>query len=160
MVHLEKINGNNVWDIIKLSVNESQRAFVAGNDISIIEAYIAITGNGHAFPFGIYDDEAPVGFIMIGYGTDDHWEDPPAIAGNNYNIWRLMIDEKYQYRGYGKAALALAIDFIRTFPCGKADKCWVSYAQENKTAEKLYRSFSFEPCGEKNDDEIIAVLNL
>ena len=43
MLKLEKVNGKNVWDILKLSVSEEQKAFVAGNDISIIEAYTAIT---------------------------------------------------------------------------------------------------------------------
>lgn len=56
MLRLEKINGKNVWDILKLRVKEEQMSFVAGNDISIIEAYTTITGSGHAFPFGIYDD--------------------------------------------------------------------------------------------------------
>ena len=65
MLHLEKVNGNNVWDILKLTVSKSQKNFVATNEISIIEAYTAITGNGHAFPFGIYDEDKPVGFLMI-----------------------------------------------------------------------------------------------
>ncbi len=42
MLHLEKVNGNNVWDILKLTVSESQKNFVATNEISIIEAYTAI----------------------------------------------------------------------------------------------------------------------
>ena len=54
MIHLEKINGENVWDILKLNVSDSQKNYVASNDISIIEAYIAITSNGYAFPFGIH----------------------------------------------------------------------------------------------------------
>lgn len=66
MVHLEKINGENVWDILKLRVSDSQKNFVAGNDTSIIEAYTTITSNGHALPFGIYEDHHPVGFVMIG----------------------------------------------------------------------------------------------
>ena len=41
MLHLEKVNGNNVWDILKLAVSESQKNFVATNGISIIEAYTA-----------------------------------------------------------------------------------------------------------------------
>ena len=45
MVRLEKINGKNVWDILKLKVAESQRHFVSSNDRSIIEAYVAIAGN-------------------------------------------------------------------------------------------------------------------
>ena len=50
MIHLEKINGENIWDILNLNVSDSQKNFVASNDISIIEAYTAITSNGYAFP--------------------------------------------------------------------------------------------------------------
>ena len=50
MLRLEKINGKNVWDILKLEVSDNQKSFVAANNISIIEAYTAITGNGYAFP--------------------------------------------------------------------------------------------------------------
>lgn len=39
MLELEKITGKNVWDILRLRVSEQQKTFVAGNDISIIEAY-------------------------------------------------------------------------------------------------------------------------
>ena len=53
MVRIEKVNAKNIWDILKLHVSKEQESFVAPNDLSIIEAYIAITGNGHAFPFGI-----------------------------------------------------------------------------------------------------------
>ena len=86
MLRLEKITGKNVWDILKLCVSEKQKNFVASNDISIIEAYTAITGNGYAFPFGIYEDDTPVGFLMIGFDTDDYWEDAPLIAKGNYNL--------------------------------------------------------------------------
>ena len=96
MVHLEKINGENIWDILKLRVSESQKNFVASNEISILEAYAAIASNGYAFPFGIFDGDAPVGFVMVGYDKDDCWKDAPAIAEGNYNLWRLMIDENYQ----------------------------------------------------------------
>ena len=92
MLRLEKINRKNVCDIVKLHVSEDQKNFVAANDVSIIEAYLSITGNGYAFPFGIYEDDVPVGFLMIGFGTDDYWDDAPKIAKGNYNLWRLMID--------------------------------------------------------------------
>ena len=97
---------------------------------------------------------------MIGFGTDEYWEAPPKIAENTYNIWRFMIDRRYQHKGLGKAALKLVLDFIRTYPCGKSEKCWLSYEPENTAAEKLYSSFGFVPNGEKDGDEIIAVLNL
>ena len=160
MVRLERVNGGNIYDIIELEVHESQRKFVSDNKMSIVDAYGAMTGGGNAFPLGIYDDDSPVGFLMIGFDVDEYWEDYPEIAVGSYNIWRLMIDRRYQGRGYGKAAMKLALEFIRTYPCGKAEKCWLSYEPDNHAAEKLYRSFGFVPNGEKDGDEVIAVLDL
>lgn len=160
MLHLEKVNGKNVWDILQLEVKESQKEFVASNEVSIIEAYTAITANGYAFPFGIYEDEQLVGFLMIGYDSDDDWEDAPGIAENNYNFWRLMIDKKYQGKGYGRKALELALDFIKTCPCGKAKYCWLSYEPENTVAKKLYESFGFKENGDMDGEEVIAILRL
>ena len=160
MIRLEKINKKNVWDILKLRVSENQRPFVASNDISIIEAYISQNENGHAFPFGIYDDETPVGFCMIGYGVDDSWIDAPAVAKDSYHIWRLMIDEKFQGKGFGKEAMKRILDFIRTNPCGLAEKCWLSYEPENIAAKKLYHSFGFQETGDLDKHKRIAAINL
>ncbi len=160
MLRLEKVTGKNVWDILKLHVKDDQKNFVADNDISIIEAYTAIVGGGTAFPFGLYDYDTAVGFLMIGYDTDDCWENPPKIAQNNYSLWRLMIDWRYQHRGYGRAAVALALDFIRTMPCGNAEYCWLSYEPENSCAKHLYHAFGFHETGEMDGEEIIAVLKL
>ena len=161
MLRLEKVTGKNVWEILKLEVLDDQKYFVAGNDTSIIEAYIAITGNGHAFPIGIYEGDTPVGFIMIGFDVDDYWDDAPEIARGNYNLWRLMIDKKYQGKGYGKEAVRLALEFINTFPCGSAEYCWLSYEPENEAARKLYRSFGFvEMKMPEGWDEVPAVLKL
>ena len=160
MIHLERVNGDTIWDILKLTVADHQKNFVAGNDVSIIEAYIAITSNGYAYPFGIFEDDTPVGFVMIGYDKDEYWKDAPAIADGNYNLWRLMIDKAHQNKGYGRQAVELALRFIRTFPCGKADFCWLSYEPENTVAKSLYASFGFVETGDKDGEEQIAVLKL
>ncbi|WP_455937165.1 GNAT family N-acetyltransferase [Gemella morbillorum] len=160
MLRLKKINRENVWNILKLEVSDDQKSFVATNGISIIEAYTAITGNGYAFPFAIYEDDIPVGFLMIGYDADDYWEDAPKIAKGNYNLWRLMIDKNYQGKGLGKEAIRLALDFINTFPCGIGEYCWLSYEAGNDIARQLYSSFGFVETGEKDGEELIAVLKL
>lgn len=164
MIHLEKINAQNVWDLVALKVSESQEDFVAPNETSIIEAYTAIGTGCTAFPFGIFDDKTPVGFLMIGHNEaafDELCEDEvPEILRNNYTVWRLMIDEKYQQKGYGREAVRLALEFIRTFPCGKAEYCVLSYEPENIIAKKLYASFGFEETGEIAGGEAIAVLKL
>ena len=160
MLHLEKISGKNVWDVLKLRPADDQVTFIAPNTVSIIEAYIALTSNGHAFPFAVCDGDTPVGFLMIGYDVDDDWEDAPAAAYGNYSLWRLMIDEAYQGRGYGSKAVKLALEFIRSKPCGEAQYCWLSYEPENDRARQLYHSFGFTETGEMDGEEVIALLKL
>ena len=157
MVRLERINSKNVWEILDLRVNEQQRTFVADNRRSMIEAYLCIAGGGHVFPFAIFAGDTPVGFAMIGYGTDEEWENPPAVAAHSYNIWRFMIDERYQRKGYGKLALKLLLEFVSSMPCGDSEFCWLSYAPENRIAKKLYEVFGFSETGEMDEGELIAV---
>ena len=95
MIRLEAISGKKRMGYPEAARRRGAEKLFAPNDVSIIEAYIAITHHGHAFPFGIYDGDTPVGFCMIGFGTDDEWEDAPAIARNSYHLWRFMIGYRY-----------------------------------------------------------------
>ncbi len=164
MIHLEPIDAKNIWDVLDLKVARAQKGFVASNDISIVQAYVAQGTGCSAFPFAICRDSKPVGFLMIGFNEAALYEldgeTPPASLKNNYSIWRLMIDKKYQNRGYGREAIRLALEFIRTWPCGKAEYCEISYEPENEVAGALYRSCGFAENGEKDGDEIVAVLKL
>ena len=160
MLKLKEINRNNIGEILKLEVFDNQKSFVATNNSSIIEVYIAITENNHVFTFGIYKDETPIGFLMIGYDVNSDDEGAPKIAKGNYNIWRLMIDKKFQGKGFGKKAMNLALGFINTFPCGTAEYCWLSYESDNDVARQLYKSAGFVETGEKDGDEIVAIMKL
>ena len=71
-----------------------------------------------------------------------------------------MIDKSYQNNGFGKEAVKLALDFVKTFPCGKAEYCWLSYEPENQVARKLYSSFGFVETGDMDGEELIATLKL
>ncbi len=161
MIHLEKVDHRNVWDIVDLTIFESQYPFVASNDQSLMEAYIAITSeDAYAYPFGIYDDDTLVGFLMIGYNEAGIEDDAPDILKDNYCLWRLMIDKNHQGKGFGREAVRLALEFIRTWPHGKAEYCVLSYEPENEVAKKLYASFGFVENGEMDGDEVVAVLKL
>lgn len=160
MLKLRKINRNNVEAILKLEVFDKQKSFVATNNSSIIEAYIAITENNHVFTFGIYNDDTPIGFLMIGFDVNSDDEGAPKIAKGNYNIWRLMIDKKFQGKGFGKKAMDLALEFINTFPCGIAKYCWLSYENDNDVARQLYKSVGFVETDEKDGDEIVTIMKL
>ena len=145
---------------MKLEVFDNQKSFVAPNNISIIEAYLAITENNDVFTFGIYNDDAPVGFLMIGFDVNSDDEGAPKIAKGNYNIWRFMIDKKFQGKGFGKKAMNLALEFVNTFPCGTAKYCWLSYESDNDIARQLYQSVGFVETDEKDREEIVAILKL
>lgn len=166
MIHLEKIDPKNVWDVIDLKVKKEQKHFVASNIVSIAQAYVAIGTACTAFPFAVVNGKKPVGFLMIGfneaalYDYDVGGVKAPEVLKNNYSIWRLMIDKRYQKRGYGKEVIKLALDFIRTWPCGRAEYCSLSYEPENEVAANLYHSFGFAENGEMDGDEIVAVLKL
>ena len=160
MLELKKINRNNVGEILKLEVFDNQKSFVATNNSSIIEAYIAITENNDVFTFGIYKEDKPIGFLMIGFDVNSDDEGAPRIANGNYNIWRLMIDKKFQGKGYGKKAMDLALEFVNTSPCGTAKYCWLSYESDNNVARQLYKSVGFVETEEKDGEEIVAIMKL
>ena len=159
MIYIKKVDKNNVWDLLKLEVADEQKNFVATNTESIVEAYLTVDAGGVALPFGIYCGDTPVGFLMIGY-DDLPGEKNPSVSKGNYCIWRFMIDKKHQGKGFGRQALSAALDHVRSFPCGKAEKCFLSYEPENTVAAKLYHSFGFVENGEYDDGEVIAVLTL
>ena len=160
MLHFEPIIPENAPAITALQVSPAQRTFVAPNSRSLEEAEACNRAGGFALPLGIYDGDIPVGFVMLGFGVDDDWENPPAIAHGNYNLWRLMIDQSHQGKGYGRQAMQLALDYIRTYPCGPAQYCWLSYEPENLVAKRLYESFGFAETGEMDENEIISLLKL
>lgn len=159
MVEFKKITFDNLFQVASLSVADEQKSFVASNCESLMEAYVAVTNNQPALPFGIFYGNTAVGFIMFGYGSTGD-EDEPEVAEGNYCIWRFMIDQKFQNKGYGKEAIKVAMEYLKTEPCGKASKCWLSYEPENVVAKKLYASLGFIENGEMCGKEIVAVKTL
>lgn len=158
MIELRKITLENRRAIFNLEVSEEQRRFVASNLSSVASCYVLATNGGHPFPFAIYADEQPVGFVMLTYGNTGY--ELPSIVDDSYCILRLMIDKQYQNRGYGREAMKKILEFIRTFPAGPARYCWIPYGTDNITAKKLYESFGFRDNGEICDNEPITVLQL
>ena len=57
-------------------------------------------------------------------------------------------------------ALKLLLDYIRSFPDGEEELWSTSWEPENEVAAKLYHDFGFIENGEKDGDEIVAVLKL
>ncbi len=159
MIYMEEVNSSNIWSLIKLKVDSDQENFVATNTESILEAYVTITDNKPALPFGIFNDKnEAVGFLLLGYGRV--YEDDPKLSDENYVLWRLMIDREHQGKGYGREALSLAIDYLRKNNKYGAKHCWISYEATNEVARQMYFNFGFRETGEVSDGEIVAVIDL
>ena len=173
-IHLEKVTEDNVEAIVDLNVSKEQRKYVASNTWSLIDAYLSLAEGKPVFPFGIYNGKTLVRFIMISYDNDwSGYERDAWLNSENYRfykdkyyyyVWRFMIDKRFQGRGYGREALRLALEFTRTFPCGKAEYCVLSYGPTNEPSKRFYSSFGFEELNEPgyydDDDEISAVMKL
>lgn len=92
-IRLVKVNMKNFDDLIDLEVEESQKEYVASNIYSLAEAYATASDGKCVQPFGIYDGDTPIGFLMIGFDIRECWDDEvPDFAKNSYLIWRFIID--------------------------------------------------------------------
>ena len=147
MIKLAEITNANVWKVCALEPFDNQKDFVAENIQSLAEAYATRNEGNNALPLAVYNDESLIGFVMIGKGTVGD-ENESDLIKENYCIWRLMIDKKYQGQGFGMQTLDAVMDLIRTFPFGEAEKVWLSYEPENTHARDIYRKYGFIENGE------------
>jgi diamine N-acetyltransferase len=102
-VTLREITKENWREVVRLKVAPHQEPFVASNAMSIAEAHF---NPDFAWFRAIYAGDVPVGFLML---QDD-------VAQHGYFLWRLMIGEPYQGRGYGRKALELLCAHVKTRP--------------------------------------------
>ena len=153
MPELRPVTIENWQSLIKLKVREDQTGLVASNLYSIAQAQFGDEYEGHwgLYPFGIYDDGGvPVGFLMYGLNFDH----PRQQAF----IQRLMVDEKYQGKGYGRFAMQKMIETFRGDE--RIREVGISYEPHNEGARKLYASLGFMETGEMVEGEVVAVLKL
>ncbi len=141
-VSLREITRDNLTPILKLSVKENQNKFVAPNAVSIAQAHF----EEHAWFRAIYAGEEPVGFVMLYIDT----------SKATYHLWRFMIDQRFQGKGYGEQALELVIDYVRSLPDAKEFS--LSYVPAEGGPEPFYRKFGFVETGEWDDDEKVMCL--
>ncbi|MBR2549648.1 MAG: GNAT family N-acetyltransferase [Clostridiales bacterium] len=132
MIFFREITRENIDEVLALNVDDNQKSYVSTNAESLAQAYVY---SDTAYPFAVYDDDIIVGFIMMGYYE----------AKEYYTLWKLMIDKRYQNRGYGKEALKLGIRFLRER--FEVSEIYTGVVPENITAKNLYKSVGFKETG-------------
>lgn len=147
-INLREVTRETLRSICKLDAGDGALQ-VAPNAVSIAEASF----HAEAWFRAIYDDETPVGFVMLYDPTLSNQPEEP-----HFFLWRLMIDRAHQRKGLGHAAVRLLIDHVRTRP--GAETLLVSHMRAVDALGRFYGSFGFEYTGEEEDGEKVMALKL
>jgi diamine N-acetyltransferase len=143
---LREITEDTVATICRLSdtLTEPQKFMVAPNAFSLAQALF----NKKAWYRAIYAGKAAVGFIML-YDDD---EEP------DYFLWRFMIAEPCQGRGYGAQAIQRLVEYVKTRP--NAKELGVSCGLGPGSPEQFYVKQGFVSTGEMLDGELVLKMSL
>ena len=143
-ITLKEVTAENFNRISKLKVKENQQNFVAPNAYSVAQSKF--------YPSWVclaaYAGEVPVGFTMYGIEEED----------NSLWIIRMMIDEEFQGKGYGRETLQAVVEYIKSRNYVK--EIFLSFVPGNDTAKKLYESFGFKDTGRFEQGEFVYKLEL
>jgi diamine N-acetyltransferase len=132
---IRKVTANNKREILSLRVAENQKHFIETTEECLLEAE-----QWEEFrPVGLYVDDVPVGFAMYGYLGD-------GKGGGNVWIDRLMIDENFQGKGFGRHFMELLIEKVLA-EYGE-QPIYLSVYPANTDAIRLYEKLGFVFIGE------------
>jgi diamine N-acetyltransferase len=147
-LRLVEITDDNFDVAVGIQVREDQNRFVAPVLRSLAQAYVH---HEFAWPRLLLDGDKAVGFIMVKFEPED--EDPDFRAA----IWRLNIAEEHQGRGYGRFAVAGAVEEARRRGFQRLTVTWVP---EEGGPEDFYLGLGFRRTGRVEGSEVLGELLL
>src|SRR5262249_3100564 len=106
-VTLGEITDVNRDAVLALGVAPEQERFVGSVGGALAEA----AEYPHARPWyrAVFADGNPVGFVMVSWNVEPQ---PPEIIGPWF-LWKLLIDERHQGRGYGREVVRQVAELVR-----------------------------------------------
>ncbi len=144
-VSLRPVTVESLDDVLALAVRPDQSHLVATNAKSIAQAHF----DERAWFRAIYVDETAVGFLMVHHDVED---------GVDF-LWRMMIDEQHQGRGYGRQAMELLIEETREQrPHVRA--LMLSHLPLEGNAGLFYEGIGFTHTGNAIRDELVMRMEL
>nr|WP_230082385.1 MULTISPECIES: GNAT family N-acetyltransferase [unclassified Streptococcus] len=135
MVTLRLVDEENFAQVIDLSLAEEDRSFVASNLRSLADCWL-YRENGDVFPYAIYANHQVVGFALVDVDEEEAC----------YMIWRLMIDNSQQGKGYGKTAILALMEQAKAI--GKYNTIRADFVKGNQKMERLLHSLGFVNFGQ------------
>ncbi|CUI04269.1 GNAT family N-acetyltransferase [Massilia antarctica] len=147
-ITLQAVTEDNFDTIVELPLLPEQQDYLASNAYSIAQASFYPDS---FFTRAIYLDDKPIGFLMYVSLADEG--EPGAYA-----IYRFMVDSGEQGKGYGRRAIGLVLDEIRSRP--DATVIQICYWPTNQTAKDFYASLGFVETGLDEEGEMYAEIRL
>ncbi len=145
-VYLKEITAENWYACTQLSVREEQKALFPVPVVYWM-ASSKYEYNNELELLAVYCGACPVGIVAYGIDPDI---DTPWIT-------TVMIDQKYQGKGYGKKAVKQLIKYIcQKHPC---KKIIIAHRPDNLIAANLYASLGFKEV-DRTETEIIRCLDV
>ncbi|WP_217899305.1 GNAT family N-acetyltransferase [Blastococcus mobilis] len=139
------MTAENVRAVCDLRVAAGQESFVAPDAVSLAEAYV----HEQAWCRAAYAGDDLVGFVMLHDTARDQ----------GYMLWRLMVDARFQGRGYGRQVVDQVLAYVRTRP--GATRLSVGAHQGVGGPGPFYESLGFVPTGEViGGEEVVYALPL
>ena len=139
MIRLTEITEDNWLEAAGLTVSNEQKNFVAPAIGIIARGYVYRYYNAKVFL--IEDDDTTVGLALVREFT----EEPLG-----YDLQQLMIDERFQGRGFGSEALKLILDELKKE--GHYDHVEVCVKKDDAAAIGLYEKHGFVDSGYIDED--------
>lgn len=139
MIKLTGITEENWFEAADLSVKDEQKTFVAPAIGIIARGYVYRGCNGKVH---VIENDGTI----IGLALTREFEDEPL----GYDLQQIMIDERYQGRGYGSQALGLILDELRQE--GHYDHVEVCVKKDDIGAIRLYEKHGFRDSGYVDPD--------
>jgi diamine N-acetyltransferase len=148
MVKLVEITDENRDVVLALRVAPEQAQFVGSVRGALDEA----AQYPHANPWyrAVYAGDVPVGFVMLSWNVEPR---PPQIIGPWF-LWKLLIDERQQGRGYGSEVVRQVVELVRA---EGATELLTSYVDAPGGPAGFYERLGFAPTGELDENGEIVV---
>ncbi len=123
-----RLNKQNIWSALDLRITPVQENFVMEAPDAIAFCMV----DPHWKPYLLVDGTRAIGLLIL---TINHKKP-------EYEISIVLIDRRYQRRGYGRFMLEFAVETLKN---AGAKKLEIGVNRENEAARRLYESLGFVP---------------
>ena len=138
-IELRPITDANRDAVVALHGGPAEGRFVSSVADSIAEA--AETPEGNPWYRAVYVGDEPVGFVMISWDVVPR---PPDIIGPWF-LWKLIVDERQQRGGIGRA---IVDEVVRVIRAEGATELMTSHVIGEGGPDGFYERLGFVPTGE------------